>query len=138
MTATAYDYYTPMPFEVDGFEKQEAINSYAEQAHEGVSAEDVRMLCVATAKGQLAEWPQHDAGVAAMADPDGPWKLVVFTKPVIGKGGLRFAEGDYALADMTPHPMPFINHNYTVTVYSTRGHVHCDIGFGNSYFNIIT
>lgn len=136
MTASTAHYYEPLAHEVDGFAKQEAINSYA--ATDGVSAEDVRMLCVETARTQLAKWAQHNAGVAAMADPDGPWKLVVFTKPVIGKGGLRFAEGDYALADMTPHPMPFINHNYTVTVYSTRGHVHCDIGFGNSYFNILT
>ena len=135
MTTTAH-YYEPMAHEADGFEKQDAINTYAEQA--GVSAEDVRTLCVETARTQLAEWPQFDAGVAAMADPDGPWKLVVFTKPVIGKGGLRFADGDLALADMTPHPMPFINHNYTVTVYSTRGHVHCDIGFGASHFNILT
>lgn len=133
---TTAQYYEPMAHEADGFEKQDAINSYADQA--GVSAEDVRMVCVATAKTQLAEWSQFDNMIIAMIDPDGPWKLVVFTKPVITKGGLRFAEGDLALADMTPHPLPFVNHNYTVTVYSTRGHVCCDIGFGASHFNILT
>ena len=124
--------YRPLDFELPRFAEQDRINAAAarwaaEDWTPGRFAPEVARLIRQTAAGQLAAYPQYDGAF----DRAG-WTLVRFTEHVVGKGGCRFAEGDYAIADLTPEVMPFASVGApTVTAYSVRGAVHCSVFRGS-------
>lgn len=111
--------YTLLPFEVEPFARQGEINQLAQT--------DALAAIRATAAEQHADHSQY-AG-----EFDGErWVLVMFTEDVMTKGGLRFAEGDWAMVDSTPDPLPFLCTGVrSVTAYSVRGAVHCSVPAGS-------
>ena len=122
---TALDIYRPLAFEVEHFAQQDALNQRIGMriGHPVFTPDAGAWLVRQIAERAHAEYPQY------VGHWDG-WKLVRFGRDVTTKGGLRFAIGDYAIADMTPPALPFC-HDGSVTAYSVRGAVNVRVGRGD-------
>jgi len=131
------DSYQPLDFEVEPFAAQDEVNEgiTALVAHDFlgsvVTAADLAAGIVKIADRQHSEWPHYKG------EWDGPqWHLVRFVEDVVTKGGLRFAKGDYTIADLTERRMSFsaVGNPYT-GAYSIRGAINCSVR--SSSFEVI-
>jgi len=126
---SAADSYQPLDFEKPGFAAQDEVNEALGavvgngQLGPKLSPEIFAAGIGRVAARQHAEWRQYDG---AWNGPE--WELVRFTEDVVTKGGLRFAEGDYTIADMTPRRMPFsMVGSPDTAAYSIRGAINCHV-----------
>lgn len=128
MTTTIPTGYNVLPFEAPRFAEQDAVNAEAgSRLAAGAHPASVAAAVAAVAARQLAEFPQY-AGKF-----DGPeWVLVRCRRAVVTKGGLRFARGDYAVADASPEALPFCSVGApTMSAYSVRGAVSVRVARGD-------
>lgn len=126
-TSTLPAGYNVLDFEVPRFEAQDALNDGV-VALIGAGELDRALAAVnAVAAAQIGHLPQY-AGKF-----DGPeWVLVRCRRAVVTKGGLRFARGDYAVADASPEALPFCSVGApTMSAYSVRGAVSVRVARGD-------